>query len=125
MGGKKTSSRTAHPASAATLRLPASRPMRYRSMLPYGLRGRHAFADLFTYATGEVGRGEAFAYWRELICDVFVNLDCSTSEAVAFGGMIATQPMAEVQLSTMTTQRLRKRTDSTRKRSTLQTLSFA
>jgi hypothetical protein len=80
---------------------------------------------LQTYSTREVARGEAFAYWRELICDVFINLDCSTSEAVAFGGIIATQPMAEVQLSTMTTQWLHKRMDSTRKRSRLQTLSFA
>jgi hypothetical protein len=80
---------------------------------------------LQTYSTGEVVRGEAFACWRELICDVFINLDWSTSEAVAFGGMIATQPMAEVQLSTMSTRWLRIRMDSSRKRSTLQTLSFA
>jgi len=40
------------------------------------------------YSTEDVARHESFAYWRELVCDVFINLDCSTKEERSFGGAI-------------------------------------
>lgn len=53
------------------------------------------------YSTDDVSRQEAFAYWHDLICDVFINLDCSTTEENSFGGAIQTQTMADIEVSTM------------------------
>ncbi len=53
------------------------------------------------YSTLDVVGNESFAYWRELICDVFINLDCTKAQEQAFAGTIQTQAMADVELSTM------------------------
>jgi AraC-like DNA-binding protein len=57
--------------------------------------------DATRYATDDVPRRESFAYWRELICDVFINLDCTTSEERSFEGAIRTQALADIELSSM------------------------
>jgi hypothetical protein len=51
------------------------------------------------YSTEDVARRDSFTYWREMICDVFINLDCSTTQVHPFGGAIQTQvPRADVAL---------------------------
>ena len=53
------------------------------------------------YSTQDVAARESFAYWREWICDVFINLDCTAAPGRAFSGAIQTQPLADVEISTM------------------------
>jgi AraC-like DNA-binding protein len=59
------------------------------------------------YSTDDVAGQESFAYWRDLICDVFINLDCSTAQERSFGGRIQTQAMAEIEVSTMEADAMR------------------
>src|ERR1035438_6653323 len=59
------------------------------------------------YSTEDVARHESFAYWRELICDVFINLDCSTKEERSFGGAIQTEQLADLEVSTMQARGMR------------------
>ena len=53
------------------------------------------------YSTEDVARHESFAYWRELVCEVFINLECSTAQMRTFSGAIQTQAAADIELSTM------------------------
>lgn len=53
------------------------------------------------YSTQDVAGRESFAYWREWICDVFINLDCTAAQERPFSGAIQTQPLADVEISTM------------------------
>jgi AraC-like DNA-binding protein len=53
------------------------------------------------YSTQDVATRESFAYWRAWICDVFINLDCTSAEERAFSGAIQTQSLANVEISTM------------------------
>ncbi len=59
------------------------------------------------YSTDDVTGQESFAYWRDLICDVFISLDCSTAEEGSFGGLIQTQAMADIEVSTMEADAMR------------------
>jgi AraC-like DNA-binding protein len=52
------------------------------------------------YSTQDVAARDSFAYWRDLICDVFINLDCTATEP-AFSGAIQTQPLDAIEVSTM------------------------
>jgi AraC-like DNA-binding protein len=59
------------------------------------------------YSTTDVARDESFAYWRDLICGVFINLECSHGQRREFTGSIVTQPMAEIEVSSMQGESMR------------------
>ncbi|MEP7300430.1 MAG: helix-turn-helix domain-containing protein [Caldimonas sp.] len=53
------------------------------------------------YSTEDVASRESFSYWHDLICDVFINLDCTATQERAFAGTIHTQALGDVELSKM------------------------
>jgi AraC-like DNA-binding protein len=57
---------------------------------------RRAYAEL---ATSAVSAGEAFAYWREMICATFVRLAAEPTAAGRFSGRIEHVPMGDLELS--------------------------
>ncbi|WP_027417866.1 transcriptional regulator FeaR [Aneurinibacillus terranovensis] len=50
-------------------------------------------------STEQVEEWERFAYWREMICDVFVQLDASQLSRQRFAGRIATGSLEDIQIS--------------------------
>jgi hypothetical protein len=59
---------------------------------------RRAYAEL---TTSTVPTGEAFAYWREMICATFVRLDAEPVTAGRFSGRIEHVPVGPRELSTV------------------------
>ncbi len=57
---------------------------------------RRAYAELTTSA---VSAGEAFAYWREMICATFVRLAAEPTAAGGFSGRIEHVPLGDLELS--------------------------
>jgi hypothetical protein len=57
---------------------------------------RRAYAELTTSA---VPAGEAFAYWREMICATFVRLAAEPVAAGRFSGRIEHVPLGGIELS--------------------------
>jgi len=58
-------------------------------------------------STFEVPEYERFDYWRELICDVFVRLDCTSPSRRSFSGSIYNQVFSKMQISSMRADRMR------------------
>lgn len=58
-------------------------------------------APLCTWSTNSVPAARAFEYWRDLICDTFVQLAASPIAAAPFAGRIEHVAMDEVELSTV------------------------
>ncbi len=54
------------------------------------------------FSTDAVAPGERFAFWREAVCDVFVQLECERVGRAPFAGAITTRPFGAVQLSEVT-----------------------
>lgn len=52
-------------------------------------------------STAAVPAAEAFAYWREMICETFVQLRAAPVAAGAFSGRIEHVPVGELELSTV------------------------
>jgi AraC-binding-like domain len=59
---------------------------------------RRAYAEL---TTSTVPTGEAFAYWREMICATFVRLAAEPVTAGGFNGRIEHVPVGDLELSTV------------------------
>ena len=57
---------------------------------------RRSYAEL---ATSAVSAGEAFAYWREMICATFVRLAAEPTAAGRFSGRIEHVPVGDLELS--------------------------
>jgi AraC-like DNA-binding protein len=57
---------------------------------------RRAYAEL---TTSTVPTGEAFAYWREMICATFVRLSAEPVTAGRFSGRIEYVPLGDIELS--------------------------
>jgi AraC-like DNA-binding protein len=57
---------------------------------------RRAYAEL---ATSAVSAGEAFAYWREMICATFVRLAAEPTATGRFSGRIEHVPMGDLEMS--------------------------
>jgi AraC-like DNA-binding protein len=57
---------------------------------------RRAYAELTTSA---VSAGEAFAYWREMICATFVRLAAEPTATGGFSGRIEHVPLGDLELS--------------------------
>jgi AraC-like DNA-binding protein len=57
---------------------------------------RRAYAEL---ATSAVSAGEAFAYWREMICATFVRLAAEPTATGRFSGRIEHVPVGDLELS--------------------------
>lgn len=57
---------------------------------------RRAYAEL---TTSTVPTGEAFAYWREMICATFVRLAAEPVAADRFSGRIEHVPLGDIELS--------------------------
>lgn len=55
-------------------------------------------------STADVHARDRLAYWREMICDVFVGLDCTALAGGPFRGRIATQPGSHVTFSDVESQ---------------------
>ena len=55
--------------------------------------------QLFT--TDDVVANERLDYWRDAICDVFVQLDCKSARRRGFYGRVATEALDAVSLSTV------------------------
>ncbi len=53
--------------------------------------------QLFT--TSSVPAAERLAYWTDMICDVYVQLDCDAAERAGFKGSIRTHTLAQLDLS--------------------------
>src|ERR1700692_4979005 len=53
------------------------------------------------YSTSDVERGEAFQYWADLVCDVYVGLElnCCASERAAFAATISCFDLASIRVS--------------------------
>jgi hypothetical protein len=54
---------------------------------------RRAYAEL---ATSAVSAGEAFAYWREMICATFVRLAAEPTASGRFSGRIEHVPVGDL-----------------------------
>ncbi len=69
-----------------------------------------------TFSTDEVGSSETFAYWAEVICDVFVPLGASRRGTTGFSGRIEVSEWEEVTISRVTAgdQRVRHRRSDAR-----------
>ena len=57
---------------------------------------RRAYAEL---ATSAVSAGEAFAYWREMICATFVRLAAEPTATGRFSGRIEHVPVGDLEMS--------------------------
>ena len=51
------------------------------------------------FSTEAVAPRERFAFWRDAVCDVFVQLECERIDDSPFAGTITTRPFGGVQLS--------------------------
>lgn len=51
------------------------------------------------YSTDDVAKADRVDYWRDLICDVFVQLDCETERRSDFAGRIVNRWVGAVQLT--------------------------
>jgi len=58
--------------------------------------------DTAVFSTEAVAPRERFAFWRDAVCDVFVQLECERLDRSPFTGTIATRPFGAVQLSEVT-----------------------
>ena len=58
-------------------------------------------------STSIVPQREAFAYWQDLICDVFIHLDCTSPSRRSFSGSIYNQPLGPLQISSMMAAEMR------------------
>lgn len=54
-------------------------------------------ADILT--TSQVAQRERFAYWRDMICDVFVQLDCERIGDGSFAGMLINRQVGPLQVT--------------------------
>jgi hypothetical protein len=52
-------------------------------------------------STAVVPAAEAFAYWREMICETFVQLNATPVTPGTFSGRIEHVPVGELELSTI------------------------
>jgi len=52
-------------------------------------------------STEGVAAREAFSFWRDVICETFIHLDCTTPRSGGFRGSVSSQPFAGLQLSSM------------------------
>ena len=52
-----------------------------------------------TYSTADVGSGEAFEYWNDMVCDEFVQLECTTDRRDDFFGTIRGCHLDQMQIS--------------------------
>jgi len=52
-------------------------------------------------STEHVAANDAFAYWQDLVCDVFINLQRATARSNGFSGFIYNQQFGDLQLSSM------------------------
>jgi AraC-like DNA-binding protein len=52
-------------------------------------------------STDPLSGPEAFAFWREVICDTFINLDCVSEKSPGFSGSLYSQPFGDFTLSAM------------------------
>ena len=57
------------------------------------------------WSTTTVDQDQAFDYWRDLICDAFVQLSARPGKDGPFAGAIAHQALDEVELSTVVAAR--------------------
>jgi AraC-like DNA-binding protein len=55
--------------------------------------------DMAVFSTEAVAPRERFAFWRDAVCDVFVQLECERIDRSPFAGTITTRPFGAVQLS--------------------------
>jgi len=55
--------------------------------------------DTALFSTDAVAPRDRFAYWREAVCDVFVQLECERVDREPFAGAIATRPFGALTLS--------------------------
>jgi AraC-like DNA-binding protein len=55
--------------------------------------------DTALFSTDAIAPRERFAYWREAVCDVFVQLECERLDHGPFTGAIATRPFGALTLS--------------------------
>jgi len=51
------------------------------------------------FTTSSVPPGERLAYWTDMICDVYVQLDCDAAERTGFRGSIRSHLLAQLDLS--------------------------
>ncbi|NLD54908.1 MAG: helix-turn-helix domain-containing protein [Burkholderiaceae bacterium] len=51
------------------------------------------------FTTSSVPPGERLAYWTDMICDVYVQLDCDAAERSGFRGSIRSHRLAQLDLS--------------------------
>jgi AraC-like DNA-binding protein len=58
------------------------------------MNGRHVSTD-------QVAARDAFAFWQDVICDTFINLDCRAPNPSGFSGAVYTQSFGNLQLSAM------------------------
>lgn len=58
------------------------------------MNGRHISTD-------QVSPRDAFAFWQDVICDTFINLDCRSRSPNGFSGAVYSQPFGDLQLSAM------------------------
>jgi AraC-like DNA-binding protein len=55
--------------------------------------------DTALFSTDAVAPRDRFAYWREAVCDVFVQLECERVDRDPFAGAITTRPFGALTLS--------------------------
>jgi AraC-like DNA-binding protein len=55
--------------------------------------------DMAVFSTEAIAPRERFAFWRDAVCDVFVQLECERLDSTPFAGTIATRPLGAVRLS--------------------------
>lgn len=55
--------------------------------------------ELAVFSTEAVAPRERFAFWRDAVCDVFVQLECERIDRGPFAGAITTRPFGAVRLS--------------------------
>jgi AraC-like DNA-binding protein len=52
-------------------------------------------------STDQVAPRDAFAFWQDVICDTFINLDCSSGFRNRFSGGVYSRPLGKLQISAM------------------------
>ena len=52
-------------------------------------------------STDDVNGRDSFTYWQDVICDTFINLDCSSANPNQFTGRLHSTSFADLQLSSM------------------------
>lgn len=56
--------------------------------------------------TDKVAGREAFSFWRDVICETFIRLDCSAQNRSEFAGGLSSYPLGNLQLSSMTSDQI-------------------